>query len=448
LGVHLLSKFRFIITALLLMCFIVLQPGIGWASNTATAAVPLQPIIDQARAGDTVRLVPGTYLGPVTIRKSITIEGGGAATLINTSEKSAISIDASGTRLHGLNIRHQGAMESAGVEVHAHSAQLEQLRIRTSGYGIMLRDAGKSVIQSNDIAFSADQPVRIGKRGNGIDLYNSLDNQILNNNIAYMKDAIYLEKGRNETVKGNEVSYSRYGIHFMYIDDSSMTHNSGEYNITGAMVMEVSNADIEDNTFRKQSGNVNSQGLLLYDIRDSRIERNVIEGNRVGIYMERAEGNRLKENALLQNFVGIQMIQAKDNLMQRNTFVSNVIEATERESAANRLTENYWDSFQGLDVTNDGLSDIPYRIHPFFQRVITGNSAYQLFFQSPSMTFLNDIFAAGGKASAADDAPLMKPDLQPSAGRSPIDGGQGILIIGLILLLTSVVTIYLGGIRK
>ncbi|MFU1792986.1 NosD domain-containing protein [Paenibacillus azoreducens] len=425
-----------------------MNPGTGFAGDAESAAIPLQPMIDQARAGDVIRLAPGTYLGPVTIGKSIAIEGGGGATIINDSDNSAITVHASGTRLQGLNIRHQGKGETAGIEVHAQSVQLEQLKIRTQRHGIMVRDASKSVIRNNDIAFFADQPVRIGKKGNGIDLYNSQDNQILNNKIAFMKDAIYMEKGRNETVNGNEVSYSRYGIHFMYIDDSRVTHNSGEFNITGAMVMEVSNLDIADNMFRKQSGNVNSQGLLLYDVRESRIDRNVIEGNRVGIYMERAEGNRLAENALLQNFVGIQMIQAKNNLMRRNTFVSNVIEATERESDANRLTENYWDSFQGLDVTNDGLSDIPYRIQPFFQRVIAGNSAYQLFFQSPSISFLSDIFAAGGKASAADDSPLMKPDLLPSTGRSSNDGGMGVLIIGLILLLTSVFTISLGGIRK
>ncbi|WP_160044835.1 MULTISPECIES: right-handed parallel beta-helix repeat-containing protein [Paenibacillus] len=412
----------------------------------ASAAVPLQPIVDQARTGETIRLASGTYLGPVIIRKSVTIEGDGAATIINDSANSAISVEADGTRLSGLMIKHQGEGDTAGVEVHARSVQLERLKINTRGHGMMLRDANDAVIRNNDIASFAETAAHPEEKGNGIDLYNAQNNNIMNNKIAYMRDAIYMENGRNETVQGNRVSYSRYGIHLMYIDDSQVADNTGEFNFTGAMVMVVSNTSISGNAFRMQKGNVNSQGILLYDVRQSRIERNVLEGNRVGIYMENAAENRLTDNDLIRNFVGIQMFRSDRNEMKHNAFVANVIEASEKESGSNRLTGNYWDSFQGLDLTNDGISELPFSVRPFYQNVIAGNSAYQLFFQSPGMNFLSEMFS-GGVQAAKDDAPLMKLDIQEAAARGRTGDNVAVAAVGFVLLAAAISIIVLGGIR-
>jgi nitrous oxidase accessory protein len=416
-------------------------------SASRTPPAPLQSIIDQARPGDVIDLAPGTYQGPVSIGKSITLRGGGAATLINTAQEPAITIQSDGVILKGLNIQHAADGESAAIRVRGDEVTLEGLAIHTAGFGIVLRDADKGVIRNNRIRWFIPQGAAPGERGNAIDLYNSHGNSIMDNEISYLRDGIYLENSRDTLVKGNRLMYLRYGIHCMYIDGSRITDNVGEYNVTGAMVMGVTNVHVSGNSFRKQSQNVHSQGILLYDVRTSSIVNNVVEGNRVGIYMEKSAENELRDNVVLRNFIGIQLSEAEGNQFHRNGFIANVIEAEAADSTANVMEGNYWDSFQGLDVTNDGISDIPYAINPFYQRLISRNSAYQLFFQSPGMNFLSEMFAGSKEQWSADRAPLMKLDAAAPIQTVPKDGT--VMVIGWLLLFVSVITIiYLGVLRS
>ncbi|MED5018045.1 NosD domain-containing protein [Paenibacillus chibensis] len=443
-----LSKAWIVITALLLICCTG-PSGHAWAESAQKQQpVLLQTLVDRAAEGDTIRLAAGTYAGPVNVNKRITIQGDGSTTLVNDSDKSAMTLSADGVQITGLQITHNGALESAAVEVRGSKSKLENLSIRTLGYGIMVRDAGGTVIHDNQIAWFEPNADRPEKKRNGIDLYNAPDTRITDNQIEYMKDGIYMEQGSSETVKGNRISYSRYGIHCMYINDSQVTGNVGEHNFTGAMVMVVKNTVVSDNSFQKQSYNVYAQGILLYDVQDSWVERNVVEGNRVGVYIEKSTGNRVADNGLFNNFVGIQMINADQNTFLHNGFVMNVIESMEKGSSSNRFTENYWDSFQGLDLNHDGRSDIPYAMNPFYQQIIARNAAYQLFFQSPSMTFLSNLFADPGRTTARDSAPLMQMDMKLEAVHAREGRDRSAILITGVLLLAAAVYMIRGGVRK
>ncbi|MEC0371433.1 right-handed parallel beta-helix repeat-containing protein [Paenibacillus chibensis] len=443
-----LSRAWIVFAALLLICCAGLSGDASAESAEQQQPVSLQTLVDRTAEGDTIRLAAGTYAGPVNVNKRITIRGDGSTTLVNDSDKSAMTLSADGVQITGLQITHHGALESAAVEVHGSKSRLENLSIRTMGYGIMVRDAGGTVIHDNQIAWFDPNADRPEKKRNGIDLYNAPDTRITDNQIEYMKDGIYMEQGSSETVKGNRISYSRYGIHCMYIHESQVIGNVGEHNFTGAMVMVVKNTVVSDNSFRKQSNNVYAQGILLYDVQDSLVERNVVEGNRVGVYIEKSTGNRVADNGLFNNFVGIQVINADQNTFLHNGFVTNVIESMEKGSSSNRFMENYWDSFQGLDLNHDGRSEIPYAMNPFYQQFIAKNAAYQLFFQSPSMTFLSNLFADPGRTTARDSAPLMRMDLNLEADYAR-DGRErsAVFTVGM-LLLTAALFIIRGGIRK
>ncbi|WP_286155153.1 NosD domain-containing protein [Bacillus sp. FJAT-27264] len=407
----------------------------------------LQDIIDVTQPGDTIDLPPGTYQGPVVIRTRVTLRGGGSATLINTTGNPAITILADGVTLQSINVQHDQDGKTTAIQVKANEVTLEGIAIHTGGYGIMLRDADRAKIIHNRIRWFIPQGQPAGERGNGIDLYNSHGSQIGNNEISYLRDGIYLENSRNTTVDGNRLTYLRYGIHCMYINGSKITNNVGEYNTTGAMVMGVTNVVVSGNSFAKQSRNVHSQGILLYDVRTSSITNNLVEGNRVGIYMEKSAENELRDNVALRNFIGIQLSQAAGNQFHRNGFIANVIDAEAVDSTENVMDGNYWDSFQGLDVDRDGISDIPYAINPFYQRLISRNSAYQLFFQSPGMNFLSDMFAGDKANGSVDQAPLMKLDTKAPLGTVRKDGT--VMVAGWLLLFVSVITIiYLGVLRS
>ncbi|GIP57012.1 NosD domain-containing protein [Paenibacillus sp. FSL W8-0186] len=421
----------------------------------------LQQLVDEARPGDTVVLNEEKYTGPVVISKRLTIEGGKTAILYNSTSEAAIRIEAPGVIVRGVNILQENAgEETAAVAVHADQAVLEELRIKTAGFGIMLRDANHALLQSNEISWlrtENEADVKMGRKGNGIDLYNSHDNRIKQNTIAGMRDGIYLENSNRQKIENNRLYSSRYGIHCMYVTDTQIVNNRGEFNVTGAMIMGVRDAYVADNSFAKQSQNVNSQGILLFDVQNSVIERNLVEGNRVGLYIELSKDNQVIENAIIRNFIGIQFKQAEGNQIQANDFVANVIEAEATDSRDNELLGNYWDSATVLDMDNDGISDIPYKINPFYQALIAKTPAFQLFFQSPGMTFLSGMYSDHQERWTTDRAPQMKlaSAMLPVQAEDivaisdPVISDQTlIMIIASMLLATAVITILYSGVSK
>ncbi len=229
------------------------------------------------------------------------------------------------------------------------------------------------------IEWAADG-VRMADKGNGIDLYNSHRMHLQDNAIYDVHDGIYMENSDAALVTGNRFERSRYGVHCMYTKGTVIQNNTGNLNITGAMIMNVQQVTMEGNTFAKQSENVNSQGIFLYNASGSVITDNRVEGNRVGLYVEQSADNRLDRNEVSSNFIGLQLINAASNTVEGNLFLGNVVDAQARGSESNDLSGNYWDSFSGIDTDGDGRSDIAYTINPFFQGLTQKRPPFQLFF--------------------------------------------------------------------
>lgn len=415
------------------------------------ASLPsLQVIIDRAKPGDQVMLTEPAYAGPVVITKRLTLTGGVGTTLFNDQAQSSLVIQVEGVVVEQLTIRHLAFGEKeAAVLVQADQVTLRELTIRTRGSGIMLRNAKRGIVENNRITWdSMQKATAMAQKGNGIDLYKSSESRIVGNQIASVRDGIYLDNSKNLTILDNHISGSRYAIHCMYIDGTQLIGNTSEYNVTGAMIMGVRDVRVEGNTFTKQKDNVNSQGILLFDVQDSVLTRNEIEGNRVGLYLEGAFRNQLEHNTILRNFVGIQFVDSQDNRLAYNDFVANVIEAEAMDSEQNQLQYNYWDSAEGLDVNQDGVSDLPYAINPFYQRLVAATPAYQLFFQSPGMRFLSSMYEGDRTGWTTDPSPQMKPNVPITAPSTigndsrPLPEKTFLLLIAATLLLTACITIF------
>jgi len=432
---------RMLIIALILAT----MGGAGQADAAKSSQpIPLQALIDAAEPGSEIVLEDGSYTGPAVIDKPLVLQGREQATISGGTGEALLTVRSTGVELRGLTIVHDGTEKSSAIAVEADNVVIERTTIETTGLGISLRDSNRAVISGNKV-YATGRGKASSRTGNGIDLYESHVALIEGNEVHGMKDGIYLERSHRAVVEANRIYYSRYGIHCMYTDGTVVRGNEGEFNVTGAMVMGVRDAVVENNTFRKQSGNVHSQGLLLFDVQTSLIEHNTLEGNRVGIYMELSSDNRLAGNDVRSNFVGVQFLEAANNVFTGNRFLSNVIEAQATDSAGNRLDGNYWDALQPLDKDGDGISDLSYAINPFFERVVGRTPAFQLFFQSPSMTFLSGLFTADKADWAYDAAPLAnKPEgLSESEDRSG-ERNSSVGLVGIALMFGAMITIYLG----
>lgn len=397
--------------------------------------VNLQKIIDEAQVGDKLVLEPGIYTGPVSIDKPITIQADQLGTVIlkNTSSHSAMTINAEHVTITGLHIIDEHLKEAPTVLVQSDHVKLEQLHIETGADGIVIREADDGSVSGVEIRW-VPQGIAMAEKGNAIDLYEADRWQITQNTIANVHDGIYLENSDDTKVIDNVIELSRYGVHCMYTKRTVIEQNRGKRNVTGAMIMATQQVSVKDNIFTKQNENVNSQGILLYDAHETEVVNNIVEGNRVGLYIEQSTENLLESNEINYNFVGIQLLDASDNTIRQNQFIGNVSDAQARGSEQNTMTRNYWDTFRGIDIDGDGTSDTAYAVNPFFQALTLKRPQYQLFFRSPGMMFLEGLYQTDQETWVTDNAPLMVPSMTgtyaTTSGRDVSTGLTGVVLLG------------------
>lgn len=437
---------RTVLRAFFVLTLTIIMLALPRLSGTARAdeppPIPLQPLIDQAAPGDILMLEEPSYSGPAVIDKPLSLISK-SGRIVNESDSPALTITADGVTTEGLTIvqLYRNATVPA-VLLESDDNRLRQLTIKTLGAGIQLRKADGNLLQDHVIVggrMAGRNPSTV-LRGNGIDLYESSRNTIAGNRIDLMQDGIYVEGGSSSTVRDNLVVRSRYGYHFMFTEKLLLRENKGVSNVTGAMVMSVSDAEVIGNSFEKQSSNVNSQGLLLYDVRQSRVKDNTVQGNRVGLFVQQSEGNWLTDNEINGNFIGLQLLDSSGNLLTGNTFQANVVPAQSVGSSDNTADRNYWDSAKVLDVNGDGFSDLPYEVNPFFVQVTESVPAFQLLFHSPGMPVLEELFHTGSEDWLKDKSPLLQPGSkvkESAAGAAD----NGIAVVSVLLLAVSLLSI-------
>ncbi|USG65860.1 right-handed parallel beta-helix repeat-containing protein [Brevibacillus ruminantium] len=432
----------------------------------------LQSMIDQAKPGETVTIPQGAYEGPIRIAKPLILRGEGNVVINSTGQEAVLTIESDQATVRDLRIIDKRINEpDASVVVRGSNNLLEKITIETMGTGVQLIQAHHNTLREMVIVGGVNEPetdtdteidhskhkflapVNTGpepKKGNGIHLDRANSNWIEANRIENMFDGIYVENSNANHMTQNYVEKSRYGYHFMGTSDSALLGNTGSANVTGAMLMETTRADVRENQFIKQRENPNSQGILLFDVTASTIQNNLIEGNRVGLFMEKSTQNVVSGNRLEKNFIGMQLKGAEQNQVTANQFIANVIQGQAQTSAANRLEGNYWDTMQGIDLDGDQHSDLPYEMNPFFLALTGAVPPYQLFFQSPGFVFLEGLFTASAATSIRDERPLMAP---VHAVMSSADNGQPterltVMGISAALLALTILLIYLGVRQK
>ena len=410
---------------------------------TPQSSVSLQKMVNQAESGAQVVVPSGVYQGPLLISKPLTLlpEAGGEVTIVGNGEDAALSIEADRVTVVGLRIDDRTVKEAPSVLVRGDEVRLEELYIITGSDGIKIEEAAHVHVLACVVEWGAGETTKFSDRGNGIDLFKATDARIRGNVIRQVYDGIYLEFSNDTLVEHNHIEESRYGIHLMFTKRSIVQDNTGSLNITGAMIMTASGTKVRNNTFTKQNENVNSQGILLFDVQDAVVESNAVEGNRVGFHVEHSFNNRIEGNRIQQNFIGIQLLDSENNTITGNTLTGNVTDALARGNAENDLYANYWDSFAGIDVDGDGLSDTSYTIHPLFQGIIQKRPPFQLFFRTPGIVFLESLYEGNQSSWTTDRSPLMAP---PEAWQQDGGGMSGTMaLVGAIFVMASLAIISL-----
>ncbi|HEV8514810.1 MAG TPA: nitrous oxide reductase family maturation protein NosD [Cyclobacteriaceae bacterium] len=326
----------------------------------------LQSAITLARAGDTIRVMPGLYReGNYIVKKSIVLIGVDYPTLDGENKYEIFTVVANDVSIIGFRLINTGVASindiSAVNAIEARRLRVLNNQLENTFFGIHLANCAGSLIENNVIHCGEKSEQQIA---NGIHAWKCDSITIRHNEVSGHRDGIYFEFVTHSRVEKNFSHQNmRYGLHFMFSHHDEYLYNTFHDNGAGVAVMYTQDVKMIGNHFEDNWGSA-SYGLLLKDIRDSHIEGNQFSRNTIGTYMEGSSRCSFQKNIFNDNGWAIK-IQANcdGNSFEKNSFLSNTFDmATNGSLVLNTVDHNYWDNYQGYDLDRNGVGDVPF--HP------------------------------------------------------------------------------------
>ena len=376
----------------------------------------IQAAIASAAPGDTLLIARGHYNEHVLVDKPLTLRGQDRPTISGQNSGDVIRVTSSDVVIEGLIIRDSGAdldAQNAGVYVvpGADRFTLRDCVLTYTLFGLWLEKSNHSKVIGNTITGKRD--LLSAARGNGIQVYNTTDVEVIGNNISYARDGIYVDISKRALFRGNKIHHVRYGTHYMNTNHSTWEGNESYLNRGGLALMEVRNLVVRNNI---AWGN-EDHGIMLRTIQDSVIEHNVVAGNGRGFFVYDAEYNILRNNVVINNRVGVHLSAgSSNNQVDANDFIGNeeaVKFVASRDVAWGIKQGNYWSNYSGWDQNGDGAGDVAYEASDLVDRLNWQYPMVKLLLTSPSVQTLRFVarqFPVLRAPSVVEAHPRMRPN--------------------------------------
>ncbi len=331
------------------------------------AYTSVKQAVQQAGAGDTVLVAGGLYQeSGIEITKPLTLIGQNNPVIDGNFTGQLITITADNVTIQGFTLQNVATsyrQDDAAIRARQRSnIRILNNTILNTYFGVYLQYSSNIEITGN-VVKGENKGRTESSLGNAIHLYHTDDVEINGNDVQGHRDGIYLEVVKNSKVHENMSHQNmRYGLHFMFSDGNTYTHNTFRQNGAGVAVMYTQNVRMEHNTFDDNWGAA-SYGLLLKEIRDSKIFNNTFRRNTTGIYMESSSRLDIKNNDFDRNGWAIKlMTTCYADTFRLNNFTGNSFDvSTNGNSRQNYFENNYWEKYTGYDLNKDQVGDVPYR---------------------------------------------------------------------------------------
>lgn len=423
----------------------------------------LQAVFDKAADGDTI-ILEGLHRGPVRLTRKLTLEGAPGAVLEGRGQGNVITVASPGAVVRGLTIRGSGTdLEEmdAGVFVEktATDAVIEGNRFEGNLYGIYLHGAKNAVARKNIIVGIKEG--RVNEAGNGVSVWNAPGAKVLDNDIRFGRDGIYVVASKGNVFKGNRFRDLRFAVHYMYTNDSEVSGNVSIGNTAGFAIMYSHRLRVTDNL----SDGDRDRGLLFNFANGSEISGNEVrgrlqpaerwarpgmrgkeaaehglamanemqaptlaEGARIGpekcVFIYNANKNRFRGNRFEGCEIGIHFTAGSEgNEMSGNSFVNN---RTQVKYVGTRYLDwskdgrgNYWSDNTAFDLNADGIADAAYRPNDLIDKVLWSVPQAKVLVNSPAVQIIRwaqTQFPALLPGGVVDSHPLMSPPRRTSEG--------------------------------
>lgn len=371
----------------------------------------------QATPGDTLRLQRGVHTGPLLIDKTITLDGTEGASVVGNGAGHVIHVTAENVMIRGLEVTGSGPeleTKDSGIflDKTAHRARIEGNRLIDNLFGVYDWGARDAIIRNNEIRGRID--VRIAVRGNGVHLWNAPGSRVEFNDITLGRDGIFVATSKKNVFRGNRMRDVRYGIHYMYTNDSEVIDNVSIGNHVGYALMSSHRLTITGN----YSENDRDHGMLLNYANRSSIEGNkIVNGGNKCVFIYNSNKNTFRRNWYQGCQIGIHFTGGSErNTMSQNAFIGSRTQVkyvgTKWVEWTHEGTGNYWSDNPAFDMDGDGYSDLPYKPNDAVDQVMWRYPMAKALLTSPAVKVLR--FAQGQfpgfyPGGVIDTKPMMAP---------------------------------------
>ncbi|TRD23222.1 nitrous oxide reductase family maturation protein NosD [Palleronia caenipelagi] len=396
----------------------VVFPISALAAEIAVAPGALAAALERAQDGDVLRLAPGDYAGPVVIDRPVTLEGKGDAHIDAGGTGSVITVTAPDVTLRGLILTGSGDSHEtidSGIQLTktATRAVVEDNVLTGNLYGIDIHGARDALVRRNVVEGSQDRAMN--RRGNGIYVWNAPGAEVSGNKIRWGRDGIFVNSSKKNRFLNNEFRDLRFGVHYMYADDSEVSGNLSVGNHLGYAVMFSTRVRVTDNV----SDGDRDHGVMLNYANRSEITGNRVTGGaKKCAFLYNSHKNIFTGNSFEGCEIGLHFTAGSDrNEITGNAFVGN---RTQVKYVSTRWDEwsvdgrgNYWSDFAAYDLDGNGIADTPYRPNDSMDRVLWTQPAAKLLLGSPAVQLVRwsqSAFPALLPGGVIDSHPLMRPE--------------------------------------
>lgn len=404
-------------TVLLITACGLFQTASAAVVNVAAGA-DLQQVINNAQAGDVLKLAAGGYRGKIVIDKPLTLEGpqDRSARIKGDRTGRTLSVHSPDVTVRNLTVTHSGlslpAMD-AGIflDKSAARALVEHNNILENSVGVYIWGANDALVRENKIV--GDTELRLNERGNGVTVWNAPGSKVVGNDISEGRDGIYSNASTKNEFKNNRFSKLRYAVHYMYTNDSEVSGNFSDGNSIGYAIMFSERLKVKDNI----AVNSRDQGLMLNYANHSEISGNVIDKADKCVFIYNANYNQISGNRFEGCKMGIHFTAAAEgNRFYGNSFVDNQSQVkyvgTRHIDWTDNGRGNYWSDNSAFDLDGDGIADTAYRPNGIIDQIVWRAPVARLLMNSPAVSIVKwaqSQFPAILPGGVTDSRPLMTP---------------------------------------